>query len=205
MVFWKRKVKRFLSKGQVAGLDVALNEADLLGVEVDTARRVAAVMFRTLQLPPDGPAPDDCRVWFLFRPVGRVVASLRHGSWDDPRAKVESVTMENLAGIVQSFGGLPVYGWEFFDTPKERLNKLRSRLSLDWTSGADGCSHVLEISQEDDDRILDLWLWFDEAAIHDPDGKEIDLESFIANGKRWWDAFEAGDERTRGRGMGLIK
>jgi len=204
IVFWKQKAKTFLSAEQRDGLGVALNEADLLGLEVDEQRRVAAATFRTLQLSVDGSEPEDRRVQFLFRPVGRVVASLRNGAWDDPRAEVEPVAIENLLATVQSFGGLPIYGWRFFDTPKKNLRKLRNRLSLDWTSGDDGHSHVVEIFQDQPNRILDLWVWFDEFVIRDPDGNEIDLETFIASGKRWWDAFYAGDDRTKGHGMAPV-
>ena len=55
-------------------LGVALNEADLLGFEVDPARRIATATFRVLTLPAEGPPPADRRVQMLFRPVGRVPA-----------------------------------------------------------------------------------------------------------------------------------
>src|SRR5262245_32108018 len=77
-----------LTEEQCAGLNVALNEADLLGFEVNAERRMAAATFRVLTLPEIGPAPDDRRVQFLFRPVGRVAASLRDGRWDDPGAPI---------------------------------------------------------------------------------------------------------------------
>lgn len=44
-------------------------------------------------------------------------------------------------------------------------------------------------------------MWFDELIICDPQGHRILIDSFIEAGKRWWDAFHAGDERTRGYGM----
>ena len=41
--------------------------------------------------------------------------------------------------------------------------------------------------------------------IRDPEGNEIPLESFIAEGKRWWEAFNEGDEQTKGLGMAPLK
>jgi hypothetical protein len=69
-------------------LGVALNESDLLGFEVDPDRRLAGATFRVLTLPREGMPPEDRRVQMLFRPVGRVAASLRNGFWNDEAAEV---------------------------------------------------------------------------------------------------------------------
>jgi hypothetical protein len=190
-----------LTDEQRNGLNVALNEADLLGFEVDPGRRLAAATFRVLTLPESGPVPDDRRLQFLFGPVGRVVASLRNGRWDDPGAPVVPFAVGDLFSIVQSFGGLPVYGWEFIDVEAREPAQWSDRLSLDWASGDDGRAHSITVFQEPGDRILDLCAWFDELEIRDPEGRRVPIDACIASGKRWWDAFYAGDERTKGHGM----
>jgi hypothetical protein len=187
------------------GLGIALNEADLLGFEVDAQNRVAAATFRVFTLPKKGPAPADSRVQLQFQPVGRVAASLRNGSHDDFNAEVVPFAVEDLLAKVQSFDGLPVYGWEFFDIHEKSIKKLGDRLSLDWRSGDDGNSHSISVFQSPGNRILDIWVWFDEMQVRDPEGNVIPIDSFIADGKRWWDAFYKGDERTRGHGMAPLK
>lgn len=185
-------------------LDVALNEADLLGLEVDAQRRIAAATFRVLTLPPDGSPSDDSRVQMLFRPVGRGAASLRKGCWDDASAEVIPFRLADLLSVVQSFGGRPIYGWEFFDRPQEELAHWGDRLSLDWRSGAEGLSRSIRVFQsggEGPPRHLDVCVWFDELAVRRPDGVFLALEEFAAAGKRWWDAFNAGDQRTAGHGL----
>ena len=184
-----------------AGLGLALNEAALLGVEVDAATRRAAATFSVLTLPEDGPPPEDARVQLVFEPVGRVAASLRLGRWNDPAAPVETFGLDELLPTVQSFGGGPIYGWEFFDVGEARFAALRDRLSLDVSLGMDGRAHSLSLSQEGSDRHLDLWLWFDRLTIRDAAGRVIPLAEFIAGGVRWWDAFHRHDPRTEGRGM----
>src|SRR6516225_1144479 len=109
-------------------LGVALNEADLLGFEVDPDRRLGAATFRVLTLPAVGPPPDHARVQMLFRQVGRVMASLRNGLWNDEAAEVIPFTLGELLGVVQGFGGLPIYGWEFFDLHERQPPKWASRL-----------------------------------------------------------------------------
>jgi hypothetical protein len=56
-----------LTPDQLDGLGVALNEATLVGLEVDPQRLVAAATFAVLTLPPDGPEPADRRRQFIFR------------------------------------------------------------------------------------------------------------------------------------------
>lgn len=190
-----------LTEEQRTGLGIALDEADLLGFEVNPERRIAGATFRVLTLPESGPLPDDRRVQLLFRPVGRVAASLRNGRWDDPHAAVVPFPIDDLLTIVESFGSLPIYGGEYIDVHASELEKWGDRLSLDWRSGADGLSHSITVFQGSSSRILDLCVWFDELEIRDPGGNRIPLDAFLAAGKRWWDAFHAGDERTKGCGM----
>lgn len=182
-------------------LNIALNEAELLGFEVAPDRRVAAATFRVLTLPEVGTPSEDRRVQFLFHPVGRVAASLRNGRWDDASAAVVPFGIHELLSVVESFKGLPFYGWEFIDVHGAALQKWGDRLSLNWISGIDGVSHSITVFQDPGDRILDLCVWFDDVEIRDPEGRAIPFDSFIASGKRWWDGFYAGDERTKGYGM----
>lgn len=194
-----------LTQEQREGLGIALNEATLLGVELDPRRRIAGATFCVVTLPEDGPEPEDCRVQLIFHPVGRIAASLRNGRWDDPNAEVVSFGVEELLSVVQSFGGLPIYGWEYIDVHESQLEQWGDRISLDWRSGSDGVAHSIGLFQDCRDRFLDLCLWFDDLEIRDPTGNAITVESFIAGGKRWWDALYDGDKRTAGHGIVPVK
>ena len=185
-------------------LGVALNEADLLGVEVDPNRRIASATFNVLTLPLEGPPPQDRRVQMVFKPVGRVAASLRNGCWNDEAAQLLPFALTELLEVVQSFGGQPIYGWEFFDIHEQQLAKWGHRLSLDWRSGSDGTSRSITLFQSSGRgpvRHLDLCVWFDAIEVRSPNGTVIPLEEFAANGRRWWDAMHAGDKRTEGHGI----
>jgi hypothetical protein len=195
-----------LSEEEKAALGVALNEATLLGFEVDPIRGIAAVTFQVLTLPEQGPPPHDSRVQFLFRPVGRVAASLRNGTWDDFSAEVVPFTIDKLLEVVLGFGGLPIYGWEFFDVHEAQLAYWGNRFSLDWRSGENGVSHSIRVFQEDGfNRYLDLLVWFDDFEIRRPDGIVIPLRDFVTGGKRWWDGLKSGDPRTHGVGIIPLK
>jgi hypothetical protein len=185
-------------------LGTALNEADLLGFEVDPIRRIAAGTFRVLTLPENGPSFDDSRVQMILKPVGRVAASLRNGHWDDEGAPTVLFELKNLLNIVQSFEGQPIYGWEFFDVHEKELARWGKRLSLDWRSGSDGLSRSICVFQESGkgpSRHLDLCIWFDEIQIRRSDYTIVSLDEFTSGGRRWWDALFSGDNRTEGHGI----
>jgi hypothetical protein len=193
-----------LSPQQVNDFGIALNEATLVGVEVEAQERWASLTFAVLALPEDdGPAPEDPRVQLIVSPVGRIAASLRHGNWDDAGAAVEPFGLERLAEVVAGFEQQPVYGWEFLDVPEERnFADWATRLSLDWVTAPGGTSHTLDLFQEwSASRHLDVRLWFDELRLFGADRREIPLDDFTASGVRWWKAFRAGDPRTAGHGM----
>ena len=186
-------------------LATALCEADLLGFEVDPEARIAAATFRVFTLPESGPVPEDRRVQFRFGPVGRVAASLREGRRDDPAARVVPFGIEELLEVVQSFGGLRIYASEYFDIHEKSLSSWGERLSLDWRSGADGLAHSITLFQAGIDRTLDVCVWFDRFRIFDPGYRPIEVDDFVAGGRRWWQAFSAGDPRTLGYGMVPLK
>ena len=202
-----RSEKMSLTGRQCEGLGVALNEAELLGFEVDPERRVASATLSVVSLPETSAPNKDGLVQLVFQPVGRVVASLRAGDWNDPTAAVVPFELEELLALVQSFEGLPtrLYGWEFFDVHEAQLERWGDRLSLDWSSGDDGRSHSICVFQEDfGERHLDLCVFFDELMVRDPDGAAVDLDDFISGGERWWSARSAGDPRTAGEGIVLL-
>jgi len=188
-----------LNHEQIAGLNVALNEATMLGAEVDTERRLAGVTLSVLTLPDEGAAPDDPRVQFLFHPVGRVAASLRLGNWNDSSAEVVPFEVGELSQIVESFK-LPIYGWKFFDLDDD-FDQWKDRFSVDYRLGDDGLSHSVTLFQEGPDRHLDLRIWFDSFGLQDVTGRVLEIADFIAGGKRWWDGLYSGDPRAKGLGI----
>ena len=190
-----------LTSNEKVALGTALNEATLLGVEVDEGDRAVAVTFSVLTLPESGPAPDDCRVQFLFSSVDRIAASLRNGTWDDADAEVVPFPISDLAAVVRGFGGEFVYGWEFFDIHDTELRGWGKRLSLDWTGDDNGRNHSISLFQEDGERHLDLCIWFGSFEIQTPSGDLVPLSEFCEGGRRWWDALYRDDPRTEGHGI----
>lgn len=199
-----------LTPDKLQGLDIALNEATLVGAEVDPERRIAAVTLALLTLPESGPPPDDPRVQLILQPVGRVAASLRRGRWDDRSAPVEPFALNELLDVVQSFKQGPIYGWEFFDVSSDEGSAIwEDRLSFDERFGDDGNTHTLTLFQEtfgqQQDRHLDICIWFDDLTIFGPERQQLDIDEVIAGGKRWWDGLFSGDTRSQEAGIYPLK
>ena len=193
-----------LTTEQVDGLNVALNEAAWLGIDIDCEGMRATVLLDVLTLPAEGPASDETNVALLLDGVSRVAASLRKGWWNDAEATVELLSLPGLDTAVRDFGGNPIYGWEFINPPEESWAGWRGRLSLDANLSEDPAPHVLEIFQESGSgspRHLDLRVWFRELRVRRGAGEEVPMQEFIDGGVRWWGGLHAGDPRTTGKGI----
>ena len=127
-------------------------------------------------------------------------AALRESRWDDLSADSVLFGIDDL-DIVQSFGGLPLYGWEFVNNDDGALAYWMERSSLVLEPVGGSTANRLSLFQEGGDRHLDLWIWFEDLLVRDSDGSPIPLSVFIADGKRWWDALYADDPRTQGHGI----
>jgi hypothetical protein len=185
---------------QLAGLNVALNEARLLSFDLDLAGRVAIIGLSVLTLPKEGPAPDNARIELRLFPVGRVTAALV-----DSEGRVRSLGIERLSDAVRDFGGRPIYGWEFFDPPSTRLTAGSGRLSLDFRAEGTSLNHTLHLFQEDRQQKLDVCVSFDQLDVRDTSRDALSLDEVIAGGKRWWDGLYSGDPRTRTSGIHPLK
>lgn len=170
-------------------IGLALNEANLLGVEFDRKKNLVACSFELVTMDKDGNVPEDRRLLLIFNPVGRFIASLRNGHWDDKNAVVENFNPENILEVVQSFNGLPIYGWDFINCDDKDFDTWKDRLSFDYSTGNNtGLTNTIDLFQEGDNRHIDLRIFFDDFEILTPKYEPVDLEEFLENGKRGWDA-----------------
>lgn len=74
MFKWFQKNKK--SDETLKQLDSALEEATLLGLELNEEKNIVLSTFKMLCCDSEGNIPDDRRVSIIFGPVGKIVASL---------------------------------------------------------------------------------------------------------------------------------
>jgi hypothetical protein len=184
------------------GLGIALNESRFVDVHVDARRAEVRVLLHVLTLPETGPEPKDPRRVLRCWGVSRVTASLRNAPLADPEAPAEPLALGDLSKAVRSFGGLPIYGWEFVDPPLSWTDRWAARRSLDeLLGGSSSDGHRLYLFQDAEDRCLELCVWFEDLTVTDGKARAVPLDEFLAGGKRWWDALFAGDPRVGGHGI----
>lgn len=99
-----------LTADRVAALNVAVNEATLMEVEMDVAARRFGATLAALSLPPDGPPPEDPRIKLVLEPAGKLAVSWRRARWDDRSARAVPLDVDQLPSVVAEFGQLPIYG-----------------------------------------------------------------------------------------------
>jgi len=184
-------------------IGVALNEASLLGMEWAAEQSVLWSTFSVLTLPETGPEPEDRRVVLSFENVGRVAMSCREGRWDDYEAEVIKFKVDEILETIQSFGGQPIYGWEFINAEEKELKKWEDKLSLEILNSSGSTANRISLFQEGatEKKHLDIWIWFESLRVLNPQKEEISIEDFSEGGKRWWDALHTGDPRTGNHGI----
>ena len=183
-------------------IGLALNEASLLGVEFDKEKNLVACSFVLVAMDKGGNVPKDNRLLFIFKPVGRFVASLRNGHWDDKDATIDYFEPNDILTKIKSFNGQSIYGWDFVNCGDEDFNEWKDRLSFDYSTGETiGLANTIDLFQEGFERHIDIRIWFDDFEILTPKYEPVDLEEFLENGKRGWDAVYANNNKMGNFGI----
>jgi hypothetical protein len=146
-----------------------------------------------------GAETPDPRRTLRLTGCSRLAASYRAGTWDDSAAPVIPLDVEGLDRLLRRHGGGPVYGWEFVDSPSSErsFRDWERRLSLDLSMTGAGGHHLTLFQDLGGVHHLDLRVWFADVSVVDGAGHELDLDAFIADGVRWWEAMYAGERSDR--------
>ncbi len=185
-----------------ADLEVALNEATVAGLRLETGDAVS-LLLHVLALPESGPPDPDTRRALVLSGVSRVRVLLRR----DVPGEVDygpALPLADLAAVEEFFASLSrtgdLYGGEFLDAP-DLVADWPPAVSLDRTLGAATPeTHSLywfnECGTADDSFCIEGLVEFTEVAARRADGTPLPVEEFVAAGRRWWAAFRGGDPRV---------
>lgn len=177
-------------------IGLALNEATLLGIEFNKEKKLVACSFAVVTMDKNGNVPDDNRLLIMFKPVGRFVASLRNGHWDDKDATIDYFEPNDILTKIQSFNGQSIYGWDFVNCGDDDYNNWKDRLSFDYSTGDNtGLINTIDLFQEGFERHIDIRIWFDDFEVLTSKHEKVQLDEFIENGKRGWDAIYGNNDK----------
>lgn len=187
----------------ISGLNTALNEARVLGIEFLANEEIIAATFAPIAIDEAGKVPEDNRVQFIFKSIGRLIASYRLGCWNDHKAKIVLFDPQQLSEKVSEFSGCSIYGWKFFDCEKESSANWQDKLSCEFLSPDQRKrKHSFDLFQashsKDGDTHIDIKFWFDDLELYDSSHNVVSIQHFIDNGKRAWDSIYSGQPNDFG-------
>ncbi|MCR9015435.1 hypothetical protein NU887_10340 [Aquiflexum sp. XJ19-11] len=169
------------------GLNLALNEAIIVGLDFDKEVRTVYLTFYPIAIQQDGTIPNDNRFLFAFRNVGRLASSLTLV----PETKAIKFDTNELSNKMSEFKNESLYGWEFIDNDEELIFKQwKDNVSFDEIfSDSFEKQHTIDLFQEDkySKKTIDIRIWFDKIEMFDSNLKPFAAQTFIDNGKRGWD------------------
>ena len=172
---------------------------------MDPSASAVSVLLTVLARDQTGAETSDPRRTLRLSGVSRVVASYRASRWDDPEAEALPLDVDGLRDLLRRNGGTPVYGWEFVDADDRTWLRWRERLSLDLALGGAGGHHLTLFQDLQGVAHLDARVWFSGLSVLDGQGRGMDLDSFIADGVRWWDAMYAGERSDLAPGIAALR
>jgi hypothetical protein len=194
------------SEQELEGINLAIDEALLLDLALDLVLKSARITFEVFCISDKGEVPSDRRIVIHLKAISRISASLRHYDKNEKFIRTEKFDINNLEKIVKSFGGGGVYGTNFIRSGNDSLPAWAENVSLELSLGDDEGDYMIDLFQWNDSRKLDFRIWFNSLIIKKASNEEkISVDDFIAGGKRWWEAFNRNDPRTRGFGMFPLK
>ena len=192
-----------------AGIEVALNEADVLGIRLDPAGAWCDVLVHVLALPEDGPLDRDARRVLRLTVPGQVSILLR----TDRAGQLgygPVIPLSGLDAVEDFFASLSwsgaMYGWKFLDEPSlTRDWPVSPSLSVQVQPGP--ASHSLYWFNEcgrtegntSTSYLIEGTVTFENLEVLRADAAPQRLDDFIADGQRQWQAFFSHDERLSGK------
>jgi hypothetical protein len=174
-----------ISQNIKEGLNQALNEAEILGLDFNEARKTVYITFYPIAIQQNGQIPFDNRILFAFKNIGRIASSLTLNT-GEPAIPFNPC---QLASKIDEYKNASIYGWEFIDNKEGFFNEWRDNKSFDLIIDNDfNSQHTIDLFQEDkfSNKSIDIRIWFDYIEIFDSGLNAVDIQLFIDNGKRGW-------------------
>ncbi|MBO0804448.1 MAG: hypothetical protein J2P25_15405 [Nocardiopsaceae bacterium] len=186
-------------------VEVALNEADVLGIRLDPSGAWCDLLLHVLALPEAGPLdPDARRILRLTLPAQLRV--LLRADQAGTAGHEQVIPLADLDAVEEFFASLSwswsMYGWKFFDDPS-LTHDWPTQPSLTVAVRPGAGSHSLywfnECGRKEGDTnaayCIEGTVTFEDLEILRADATPQPLSEFIAGGRRYWQALHSRDAR----------
>ncbi len=184
-------------------LNVALNEATVFGVRYDGDAAVCRLLVEVASLPEVGPTDPDPRRVLVLSGASSVDVLLRQELPGEDPAYGPALPLADLEELGIFLASLPMvdamYGWEFVDRENSTEGwpaEPSLRVVGGPTSGAHSLTWFAECADgEGANYVLEGVVVFDAVSVERADAIKLDLDEFLDDGHRWWQAFRDHDAR----------
>lgn len=180
-------------------LNHSLNESRITEFKLNEENKMVTIILETIAINNDGTVPNDSRLKFEFKNVGRIASLLKLGEWDNDNAEILKLTPEKLSKQILEFNGDSMYGWEFINVEKYdvEFEKWKHKASFDIKLQEEvDYLNTIDIFSEhlsENCKTLDLKIWFDDLKIKTIQNQTVSLQEFIDRGIRGWNAIYDGN------------
>ena len=183
------------------GMDVALNEAEVLGLRLGESGAWCDLLVHVVALPEHGPLGSDRRRILRLLEPGHVTVLLRTDQ-AETSGYGDAIPLASLEEVEAFFASLTrsdtMYGWSFLDHPAPPSD-WPAEPSLTVKLRGDDAPHSLywfnECGRDDAAYCIEGVVTFDDIEVLRADGTPEPLDEFVADGARYWQALNANDER----------
>jgi hypothetical protein len=185
-------------------IDVALNEADVLGIRLEESGDWCELLLHVLALPEVGPLDPNARRIVRLTAPGQVQVMLRRDLFGDGYGPV--IPLADMDAVEEFFASLSwagsMYGWKFLDDssltsdwpehPSLTVNVRpgTAARSLFWFNECGRDEGAMKVAY-----LIEGTITFDNLEVMRADSSPVPLPEFTSNGRRYWEALHGHDER----------
>lgn len=186
-------------------LETALNEANVLGLRMGPQNAFIDVLLHVSALPESGPIdPDARRALRLLSPSEvRILLRTDQTASDGYGTPIPLADLNEVEALFASLTwGDSMYGWKFFDNP-DLVKDWPPQPSLTIRLQASPAAHTFywfsECGRQDGDGTnsycIEGTVVFEDLVVLRADGTVQPLDVFVAEGRGYWEAMYASDQR----------
>ena len=188
-----------------AAVDLALNEADVLGIRLEPGGAWCDLMLHVLALPQVGPIDSDARRILRLTSPAQLSLALRADHAETPSGYGPVIPLASLDAAEDFFASLSwsgsMYGWTFLDRSLPRDWPAQPSLAMQVRPGTG--PHSLywfnECGRPEDGRevayCLEGTITFDDLQVLRAGPAPLPLDQFTADARRYWSGLHDRDER----------
>lgn len=165
------------------GLDIVLNEAAILGLDLNEDENYLSCKLELLQ---ENGSEIPNYVTLKLENLKRYISAYKTDIQNSK--KIIQFHPNQIAEYLQNFIHKDIYGWEFFNVENSNFNF--DKLSFEYITDTNYTNfNSLELFQEGFNDDLEIKIWFERVRFFDEKNNELNIEQLIAQQNKIWETI----------------